>query len=103
MLLDVLYEPSYSFIRSRIYRTLRAVGLIIPKALHVMPELSRLDDDAFSSFTTQRISTGRQHSVLPRRIQLNLTDNAVNLGHYLWRQLVQRLQGCTVLHHLLWP
>lgn len=44
----------------------------------------------------------QKYLVLPRRIQVNLTDNVINLGHHLWCQLVQCLQGCTVLHHLLW-
>lgn len=33
-------SPSYSFIQSRVYRKLRAVGLIIPKAFHLMPNFA---------------------------------------------------------------
>lgn len=45
---------------------------------------------------------GQRYLVLPRRIQIDPTDDVINFSHHLWRQLVQGLQGCTVLHHLLW-
>lgn len=43
------------------------------------------------------------HLVLPRRIQIDLTNNAVDLGQQLWCQFVQCFQSCAVLHHLLRP
>lgn len=40
--------------------------------------------------------------VLTRRIQLNLANNLINLGHDLWCKLVHNLQSRTVVNNLLW-